>query len=493
MKSRRQIITFYFVLLLGLGAYTMAQQEPNAGTWKTWVLSSGQELRLAPPPDQATTESELGQLETLAQQRDSVALDLIHFWDTGSPGYRWNELAVQEALKNKIGGPRPARMMALVNVAIYDAIVAAWDSKYAYNRPRPNELQPSLTPVIPTPNSPAYPSEHAVAAGAASEVLAYLFPDDAALFQAKAEEAAQSRLLAGTDYPSDVTAGLELGREVAARVIERAKSDGADVQWTGSVPTEPGKWNGTKPLEPLAGTWKTWVLTSPDEFRPGSPPAYDSEQMAKDLEELKTFERTNLTNLTASYWEYYGGRAWFELYDTIVGQKLFEYRLDTDPPLAARAYALWAVAANDIFVACFDAKYTYWQIRPFQLDPTVTTVFTTPNHPSYPAAHACTAGAMETILGYLFPRDAAYFTKLADEESWSRMWAGIHFRSDIEAGRTLGQKVGEAVIAWAQEDGSSIIASQPSNEAEEMRLVKMDYRTFLKESRPRPTLAQRPK
>ncbi len=455
-KNQNYLKHIVVALLITLSCVSVAQQGSNAGTWQTWVLSSGQELRLAPPPDAATTASELEQLAALVAERDEAALEQIYFWDTGSPSFRWNELALQQALKNGIGGPRASRIMALLNVAIYDATITAWDSKYAYNRPRPN-----LETAIPTPNSPAYPSEHAVAAGAASTVLAYLFPDDAAMFQIKAEEAGQSRLLAGTDYPSDVTAGLELGQQVAARVIEWAKQDGSDAKWTGSVPTEPGKWTGKDPIAPLAGTWKTWVLSSPDQFRPAPRAAYDSEQMRAELEELKTFERTNLTNITSSYWEYYGGRAVFEFYTNQVSQKLFEHRWDINPPVAARAYALQSITLYDIFVSCWDAKYAYWEIRPFQLEPTLTTVFTTPNHPSYPAAHACLGGAMETILGYLFPRNVSSFTKIADDESWSRLWAGIHFRSDIEVGRTLGQQVGAAVIALAKEDGSSIVASQP--------------------------------
>lgn len=446
--------------LVFIAAFTLAQAqgvgpvEPTAGSWKTWVIGSGKEFRLPPPPDSAATRAEIAQLEALAKERDAAAQDLIRYWDSGSPGYRWNELAVQQALKSGVVANRAARMLALLNVAIYDATVAAWDSKYAYRRARPMMLQPMLRTAIPTPSSPAYPSEHAVAAGAASVVLAYLFPGDAAVFQAKAEQAGRSRLLAGTDYPSDVTAGLELGRKVAAKVIERARIDGSDARWTGSVPTEKGKWNGQNPVEPLGGTWKTWVLASPSQFRPGPPPAYDSEQMAKDLAELKECRRTNLTNLTASYWEYYGGRASFEFYTNLLGQKLFEYRLDANPPRAARAYALASVAYYDIFAACWDAKYAYWQIRPFQLDPTLTTVFPTPNHPSYPAAHASIGGAMETVLGYLFPPDAAQFGKIADDESWSRLWAGIHFRSDIEAGRALGRKVAGAVVEWAERDGS---------------------------------------
>ena len=120
-----------------------------------------------------------------------------------------------------------ARHVALVNVAIYDATVAAWDSKYAYSRRRPSELDPSLSTVLPKPQSPSYPSEHAVTAGAASATLAYLFPDEAKRFTDQAEEAARWRLLTGVEYKSDVRAGLELGRAVAAQVIERARADGS--------------------------------------------------------------------------------------------------------------------------------------------------------------------------------------------------------------------------------------------------------------------------
>lgn len=434
---------------LALLAIASAQTERPIGTWKTWVITPGKEFRLPAPPDKTASQTEVQQLEALAKTRDAAALERIRYWDSGSPNYRWNELAVQQALKNGMGANRAARMLSLVHVAIFDAMVVAWDNKYQHFRPRPSQLQRSFKTALPNPSSPAYPSEHAVAAGAASAVLAALFPNDAAVFQAKAEEAGRSRLLAGTDYPSDVTAGLELGRKVAAKVLERAKADGSDAKWNGSVPTEKGKWTGSNPVEPLGGTWRTWALGAGNQFRPGPPPAFDSAQMGKELLEIKEFKRTNLTNITASYWEYYGGRAYFDLYTQLLGQKLFEYHLDRSPPRAAQAYATQAVAFHDLFVAAWDTKYTYWQIRPFQLDPGVTPVFTTPNHPSYPAAHATIAGAMETVMGALFPADAAFFGKQADDESWSRLWAGIHFRSDIEAGRALGRKVGNVVLERA--------------------------------------------
>jgi membrane-associated phospholipid phosphatase len=204
----------------------VAQVEPGAGAWPTWLLGSGADLRLPPPPDRAATTAEIAELEALAAQRDAAALDRISFWDAGAPAYRWNDLIA----RYQVGKPRSPRVLSLLNVAIYDATVAAWDTKYTYNRPRPAAFKPGLATAIPTPASPAYPAEHAVTAGAAATVLAYLLPADAALFAGWAEEAARSRLLAGTDYPSDVAAGLELGRRVGAVVVERAKADGSDAR-----------------------------------------------------------------------------------------------------------------------------------------------------------------------------------------------------------------------------------------------------------------------
>ncbi|HEY3060460.1 MAG TPA: hypothetical protein VGL99_15990 [Chloroflexota bacterium] len=92
---------------------------------------------------------------------------------------------------------------------------------------------------------------------------------------------------------------------------------------------------------------------------------------------------------------------WF--WNEQTNKKILEYRLAADAPQAARAYALDSIPIYDAAVACWDAKYTYWAIRPFQLDPTLTTVFPSPNRPSYPAAHGCLSSAAAATLGYLFP------------------------------------------------------------------------------------------
>jgi membrane-associated phospholipid phosphatase len=435
----------------GAGLLAAAQVEPGAGGWKTWAIESGGQFRLPPPPDRDATRAEMEELEALAAQRDAAALDRINYWDAGAPAYRWNDLAARYL----VGKPRTARAVALLNVAIYDATVAAWDTKYAFNRPRPAEFQKGFATALPTPASPAYPAEHAVTAGAAATVLGYLFPADAAMFNGWAEEAGRSRLLAGTDYPSDVAAGLELGRRVGAVVVEWAKADGSDARWDGVIPAGPGKWTGTNPIEPMQGTWKTWALTSGSQFRPGPRVAFDSEQMRKELDEVKNYPRTNVTNITASYWEYFGGRASHQQWTTQASRMIFEHRLDTNPPAAARVYALMDIAFHDAAVACWDAKYAYWDARPAQLDPAITTVFVTPNHPSYPSAHSCASGAAGGVLGALFPREAGYYQALTDEIGESRIYGGIHVRSDCDAGLALGRQVAEAVMARAHADGVS--------------------------------------
>src|SRR5262245_29980437 len=262
------------------------QVEPNAGKWKTWLLSDVSQAQPPGPPSRAISEEEIRDLKRLSLHRDTAALDLINYWDAGSPSFRWNEFAVDQVINNGLAGPPAARLMSSLNVAIYDAMVAAWDSKYLYRRPRPSDLNHSLTTVIPNPHSPSYPSEHAVAAGAASAVLAYFFPQQAAFFNAKAEEAGQSRLLAGVQYPSDVRDGLELGCAVAQLVIARAQADGSDAVFTGAIPQGACNWTGANPVLPLAGTWKNWALTSVSQFSPCQHQACDSVQLAADVDEL---------------------------------------------------------------------------------------------------------------------------------------------------------------------------------------------------------------
>lgn len=107
---------------------------------------------------------------------------------------------------------------------------------------------------------------------------------------------------------------------------------------------------------------------------------------------------------------------------------------------------------NDSAIACFEAKYHYWPIRPVQLDPSVEPLFATANHPSYPAVVVCTTTAAAIVLGHLFPFRAAELDAIATEARNSRVWGLVHFRSDVDAGAEIGRKVGQVVIARARQD-----------------------------------------
>ncbi len=153
------------------------------------------------------------------------------------------------------------------------------------------------------------------------------------------------------------------------------------------------------------------------------------------------------------FWEYgAGGRRVHRFWNEEASRLVLEAGLGDNPPLAARAYALLNIATHDALTACWDAKYTYWDMRPFQLDPEFSPLFTTPNHPSYPSAHSCLSTAAANTLAYLFPPNAADVIALAHEAGQARVWGGIHFRSDIVAGEALGKSVADAVIARAMMD-----------------------------------------
>jgi membrane-associated phospholipid phosphatase len=434
------------------GERAHGQVEPGAGQWRTWVISSGEDYRVPRPPGRARTRAELRQLEDLTKHNDEETIQKIRFWDAGDPAYRWMRLISSRALG---GGPLPPyafRVNLYVALAVYDATIATWESKYFYDRPRPSQLSHHVRTSLPVPRSPSYPSEHAAAAQAAATVLAYFLPGEAASFQAMAEEAGWSRVQAGLQYPSDYSAGLQLGRKVAEEVIAKAKTDGSDVPWTGTVPTGPCLWTGTNPGGAAAATWNPLLLSSPDQFRPPAPPACDSPQVIAEAQLVRDFPRTFGTNYKAYYWQSPEGTGdWGYRY---LEQWLLEDRVDRNPPRAARAYALMAAVFFDAFIASQDGKFTYWYLRPHQLDPAIVPLFPVPNFPSYPSNHSVLSAARAEILAYLFPTRANEARALGQEAGDSRIWAGIHYPMDNVAGVELGKKVAGVVIDWAESDGS---------------------------------------
>lgn len=440
-KMNKHVLTLLFTLSLtslSLAQSTLAQVEPTAGNWKTWFIPSGKAYRL-PAPKPAKDEV----AEVLTRQQNLTPADhaQIQYWNTGAPGHRWRELMNELWMTDARDRGMLANM--LLSVTTYDATVAAWDTKYAYNRPRPFAANNRIKALAPKPESPSYPCEHSVAAGVAVAIIAHFFPTMADSVSRMAERAMASRVGAGMAFPSDTRAGFELGKRIALHEIEQTKGYMFAQKWDGKIPEGPQHWTGTNPMFPTAGRSKTVVLTSGNQFRPGPPPDF-----TKDMAELKAFKPTfgSIANAfhfaTESVWE------------DLLTRKVFEYNLHQNPPRAARIYALAAIGLYDGFVACWDAKYAYWGIRPEQLDPSFKpTLLASPPFPGYPSGHAAVGATMSELYSYFFPADKAYFQKLARQGAESRFHGGIHFRTDNEVALELGKKVGAAIVQKAQNDG----------------------------------------
>jgi hypothetical protein len=123
------------------------------------------------------------------------------------------------------------------------------------------------------------------------------------------------------------------------------------------------------------------------------------------------------------------------------------------------------MAMHDAAVGCWDAKYTYFNARPSQLDTDLRTAVGLPNFPAYTSGHSTFSAAAATVLAYLFPGDTAYFTAQMDEAAISRLYGGIHYRSDIEVGKDHGKRIGGYTVRFAQADGADgpLAAASPAS------------------------------
>jgi membrane-associated phospholipid phosphatase len=121
---------------------------------------------------------------------------------------------------------------------------------------------------------------------------------------------------------------------------------------------------------------------------------------------------------------------------------------------AARVFALLNMAMHDAGVGCWEAKYHYFNPRPSQVDPSIKTEIGIPNFPSYTSGHSTFSAAGAVILSYLFPSGATSFAAMRDEAGISRLYGGIHYRTDIEAGKLHGQRIAGYTLTFAQSDGA---------------------------------------
>ncbi|WP_353267400.1 phosphatase PAP2 family protein [Gemmatimonas sp.] len=208
---------------------------PNFGRVAAWTLTPAQQEALTPPPPPSTSsaqmQAELATVKRTVQNLTREQMAIAYKWNDGAGTYtppgHWNDIAAEFIAEARQSEVRAARTLALLNMAMHDAGVACWDTKFRYYNPRPAQLDPSIKTVIGLPNFPAYPSGHSTFSAAAATVLSSIFPAHGAKFTQWADEAGISRLYGGIHFPSDISGGKAHGIAIGQRVVSVSQGDGA--------------------------------------------------------------------------------------------------------------------------------------------------------------------------------------------------------------------------------------------------------------------------
>lgn len=330
-----------------------------------------------------------------------------------SPILTWNQTTLDTIERIKPTQHQAIRLLAYVSLAQYAALADTQD-------------QAAMPDAVAT---------------ASARVLADLAPTQAGFVDERRREL--------------VTRESGKGHAVARNVLREAQSDDFTRAFAGQIPQGNHTWRSlvhppAPPAYPAIGGMRTFLLESGHVFRSEPPPVMDGARVQNDLAEVKrhteapTAETTRLAKfydmttgtLAAGFWN-------SQTAERIRANKLGELQ-------AARVLATLNTAMMDAVVACHDTKYTYWVPRPSQADPSIKPLIGVPNHPAYPSNHSCISTAAALVLAHFFPQDCGRLEAIAAEAGVSRIYAGLHYRFDVEAGEAIGRKV--AAVAVARHD-----------------------------------------
>jgi hypothetical protein len=291
--------------------------------------------------------------------------------------------------------------------------------------------------------------------------------------QASVDKMFESALAAIPDGAAK-TAGISAGERAAAKVFAQRSTDAVAGE-TYRPHTAPGVYVPT--AAPAVPTWSTrtpWVMASASQFRAGPPPSLTSDAWTRDYHEVKELgakassKRSAEQTDVARFWEYSLPAIYHGAVRSVAEQP------GRDVVRNARLFAAVAQAMDDAMIGVFEAKYHYHFWRPATAirngdadgndatarDATWTPLVDAPMHPEYPSGHSILAGAVGAVLkadiGKGRPVIATSspsakgavrrWTSVDDfvrEIGDSRIYAGIHFRSAIDAGVEMGQRIGE--------------------------------------------------
>jgi hypothetical protein len=372
----------------------------------------------------------------------------------------WNRTAVAVMRAARTGGNPSARNMAMMHVAMSDAVNAI-HRKFAMYAPC-NVSAPGASVV-------------AAAAAAARSVLLHQLPGQKALIE-EAFEASMKTI------PDDAARkeGIVIGEHCAAAVIADRASDGTTAPDTYRPVTTPGVWIPTTPaLFPEYAQARPWVMKSADQMRPAPPPDLKSAIYARDYNETrelggaKSTRRSPEQTEAVKFWTAANLGVWQDVAHQLSAAK------NLSLAGKARLFALLNMGNANTFVTDSDAKFTYNRWRPVtairngdqdgndatERDAGWTSVEASPMFPEYPSRAAIVAGVSTGILEAVFganpatpvvatdvrdPRIQRHFAnvhELANELRNVRVWGGIHFRTSVDVGYDMGRKIADFLVA----------------------------------------------
>ena len=191
-------------------------------------------LRPGPPPSTSSDEmkSQTQQVYNYVKNPSRDNMGVVQYWADGvgtyTPSGHWDDIAAEDFIPRNFSEVRWARNMALLNMALMDAGIVCWNTKYFYFNPRPTQMNPAIKTLTGIPNFPSYISGHSTFSGAAAAILGHLIPERAGVYNTLAQQASMSRVIGGIHYPIDCSTGLVVGQNVGNYAIQRATSDGAE-------------------------------------------------------------------------------------------------------------------------------------------------------------------------------------------------------------------------------------------------------------------------
>jgi len=192
---------------------------------------------------------------------------------------------------------------------------------------------------------------------------------------------------------------------------------------------------------------RTFFLVTGSDFRAAPPPAYSSPEFRSQAAEVRAIAdaRTNEQLRIAQYWETLYGSFSAGLWNDVARGAISAHGLSEAE--SARTLALVHMTGVDATIACHDSKYAYWVPRPTQADPGIHLGIAVPNHPSYPSNHACISGSIGLVLDAQFPDQGGRYFAMARQAGDSRVYGGIHYPMDLDAGFAIAKKVSARALA----------------------------------------------